>query len=316
MYSAAAANALGTLGAVCWSTQLIPQIILNHIRPSHTTGLQPSMMLLWAAAGVPLGVYNIVSDFNIALQIQPQILTLLSLITWSQCQYWGNGSEVDTTDGDDAQDERSTQRQRWSVGKCIVWLVGICLLLGGIEIALVSGLLKSQSRSFGRSDRQEIRRRTWPEILMAVLAATLLAAGVLRHYWDIYRHRTVRGISFAFVAIDAAGDLFSLISIFFQETIDVLGMIIYGTELVLWIGVFVCGGWFNLLPHWKRNFARWRSRHRRRSIHESDPARDSQSHVSATGGIALHTMPSSTSVFRTPSIVVQRNPNALHSSER
>lgn len=48
---------------------------------------------------------------------------------------------------------------------------------------------------------------------MAVLATVFLAAGVLRHYWDIYTHRTVRGISFIFVGIDAAGDLFSLISV-------------------------------------------------------------------------------------------------------
>lgn len=48
---------------------------------------------------------------------------------------------------------------------------------------------------------------------MAVLSACLLAAGVLRHYWDIYVHRTVRGISFFFVGIDAAGDLFSLVSV-------------------------------------------------------------------------------------------------------
>lgn len=50
-------------------------------------------------------------------------------------------------------------------------------------------------------------------VLMAVLSACLLAAGVLTHYWDIYVHRTVRGISFLFVGIDAAGDLFSLVSV-------------------------------------------------------------------------------------------------------
>ena len=58
----------------------------------------------------------------------------------------------------------------------------------------------------------------WPTTFMAVLAAALLAAGVLRHYWDIYTHRTVRGISFIFVGIDAAGDLFSLISICKQDS--------------------------------------------------------------------------------------------------
>lgn len=50
-------------------------------------------------------------------------------------------------------------------------------------------------------------------MLMAILSACLLAAWVLRHAWDIYIHRTVRGISFFFVGIDAAGDLFSLISV-------------------------------------------------------------------------------------------------------
>lgn len=46
------------------------------------------MMMLWAWAGVPLGVYNIVEAFNIALRIQPQILTLLSLVTWVQCYHY------------------------------------------------------------------------------------------------------------------------------------------------------------------------------------------------------------------------------------
>lgn len=46
------------------------------------------MMMLWAWAGVPLGVYNIVEEYNIALRVQPQILTFLSLITWIQCYYY------------------------------------------------------------------------------------------------------------------------------------------------------------------------------------------------------------------------------------
>lgn len=46
------------------------------------------MMMLWAWAGVPLGVYNIAEEFNIALRIQPQVLTLLSLVTWIQCYYY------------------------------------------------------------------------------------------------------------------------------------------------------------------------------------------------------------------------------------
>ena len=52
------------------------------------------MMFLWACAGVPLGIYNIVKDFNIALQIQPQILTFLSLITLGQCLFYEQATTV------------------------------------------------------------------------------------------------------------------------------------------------------------------------------------------------------------------------------
>lgn len=55
--------------------------------------------------------------------------------------------------------------------------------------------------------------RHWAVTLVGVISAVLLCAGVLRHYYDIYVHRTVRGISFIFVGIDAAGDVFSLVSV-------------------------------------------------------------------------------------------------------
>ena len=74
--------------------------------------------------------------------------------------------------------------------------------MGGVEAALILALQVAISRDMH-----------WPTPFMAVMAAVLLALGVLRHYWDIWIHRTVRGISFIFVGIDAAGDLFSLLSI-------------------------------------------------------------------------------------------------------
>lgn len=55
---------------------------------------------------------------------------------------------------------------------------------------------------------------------MGVLSTVLLSAGVLRHYIDIYVHQTVRGISFIFVGIDAAGDVFSLISVCTLSTLS------------------------------------------------------------------------------------------------
>ncbi|KAH7390711.1 PQ loop repeat-domain-containing protein [Pyrenochaeta sp. MPI-SDFR-AT-0127] len=265
-----AANVLGTMGAVCWSIQLIPQIIIN-TRRHNATGLQPTMMMLWAWAGVPLGVYNIAEEFNIALRIQPQILTLLSLVTWIQCYYY---------------------EKAWTILRSFAVVVPVACLMGTIEAALIIAVQHAKERGL-----------QWPSILMAVTSAMLLAAGVLRHYVDVYCHRTVRGISFIFVGIDALGDVFSLVSVIFQPRMDILGMVIYGTELVLWIGIFVCGAYYNLFP--------WivATRKERKIQPTADgivlPAlvgtEGSIRGAAVASGTVLNDLPSSTSVFRTPS---------------
>jgi len=231
--STIAANTLGTLGAICWSIQLLPQILQNY-RRKDTTGLQPTMMLLWASAGIPLGIYNIVRSFPVALQIQPQILTLLSLVTWAQTQYYPP-----------ARDEKPR-----SIAWCACVLGAVCAVAGGVEVGIVFALREATK---GRTEGQV--EYYWPVVLMGVLSAVLLCAGVGRHYVDIWRERTVRGISFLFCFIDALGDLTSLLSVVFWwkagRRLDVLGLVVYGSELVLWLGVFACGGRYNLRP-WVR----------------------------------------------------------------
>jgi hypothetical protein len=84
------------------------------------------------------------------------------------------------------------------------------------------------------------------------------------------------------VGIDAAGDVFSLTSVcksstlsiycllgtdfatVFQPKLDILGMVIYATEFVLWCGVFTCGGYFNLMP-WIRQKVSTRSQVKRQA---------------------------------------------------
>ncbi|CAK4031758.1 PQ loop repeat [Lecanosticta acicola] len=259
MDNSALANVFATFGAVCWSIQLIPQIVINW-RRHNATGLQPTMMMFWAWAGVPLGVYNIVSGFSIALRIQPQILTVLSLITWIQCYYY---------------------EKAWSVPRSLVVVLPLAIMMAGIELALVLALRIATSRGVH-----------WPVILMAALSALFLALGVLRHYWDIYVHRTVRGISFLFVGLDALGDLTSIISLLFQPRLDIAGLTIYSVEFALWLGIFACGGYYNLLPWLKRQYIS----HRRR-----ETASAPEIVVQRGNAIAMHVGTSSTSVFRTAS---------------
>ena len=161
----------------------------------------------------------------------------------------------------------------------------------GVQVSLIIALRISKQHNI-----------SWPMLLMAALSATLLAAGVRRHYWDIYTHRTVRGISFLFVGIDAAGDLFSLVSMFLQPKLDVAGMIIYGAELELWLGVFACGGYFNLMPWSKDQARRFKSRRIQRDESQDHTSSENRPPTNVpTTGVALRGLPSSTSVFRTPS---------------
>jgi hypothetical protein len=220
-------------------------------------------MMFWAWAGVPLGVYNIVSSFSIALQIQPQILAVLSLITWTQCYYY---------------------EHKWTITGTLTVTLPIACSMAGIEAGLIFALRHSLRHAID-----------WPVTLMAILAALFLALGVLRHYWDIYRYRTVRGISFFFVALDAMGDLTSLFSVLFLPKLDVLGLVIYGTEFVLWLGVFASGGYYNLLP-WVLLKMR-----QRKARQDSGSRRSSEEQGTRTADIALHGSSSSSSVFRTPS---------------
>ena len=218
-----AANVFGTMGAILWSlqvwlflsitfmvwlltfVQLLPQIWKNW-RRHDTEGLSGVFFMSWAIAGVPLGVYNIADDFNVALKIQPNILIFLSLVTWSQCHYYGE--------------------KKWSLSKVTIFSTIMAAGLGGIETGLVFALRVARDRG-----------HDWASTLMAVVAAVLLAGGVLRHYVDMYRTRSDAGLSLRFAVLDASGDVASILSVVFQPSLSILGLVIYGSELVIWIGL-------------------------------------------------------------------------------
>ena len=238
----------------------MPQIWLNY-RNHSAAGLSSGFMMLWAWAGIPLGVYNIVSDFSIALQIQPQILTCLSLVTWAQCNYY---------------------ERKWTLIKALTVVLPVACVMGGIEVALVYGICIAVERGLH-----------WPLVLMAALAAALLAMGVLEQYWSIWKHKSVHGISFLFCGIDALGDVTSIVSVIFRPHLDVVGLVAYAVELVLWLGVFAAGGYFGVVPC---------------IVQKSQNRRSNASYTGAEQGtevvndaVQLHEIPSTTSVFRTPS---------------
>ena len=94
----------------------------------------------------------------------------------------------------------------------------------------------------------------------------------------------------------------------FEHSINIVGMVIYATELVLWLGVFACGGAFNFVP-WVKARTTKGSRQQQLQQHENEQQAHGHGHghgheipiEGESEQISLHSMPSSTSVFRTAS---------------
>lgn len=202
-----AANVLGTIGTICWCVQTIPQIIHNY-RRKNTDGLPGSMLMLWAACGVPFGVYAIVQNFNIAIQLQPQCFAALTLIAWGQTLYYHN---------------------RWRAWTATLTTIIVAIAFAATEAILIVTLRIPYYRGV-----------KWPMMMMAIIASVMLAVGLIPPYFELAkRNGRVIGIDFTFLGIDYAGAFFSLMALVAQNTFDVLGGGLYLVNMVLEMGIII-----------------------------------------------------------------------------
>ena len=280
------------------------------------------MMLLWAVAGVPLGVYNIVEEMNVALRVQPQILTFLSLVTWAQCFYYR---------------KVGTPIQQLSKGPWMLMLTRKITLAKSFTCRLYrcsgphsrdlrrhrsgTGLRPASSSktrlgmaAYLNGGSQCLSAGRWrAEALLGHLRSPNRARNQLylcrdRRCWRPVLSRVCVYVSLVYVCLSGEdGETNSQQKnkrLVCKSSIDILGMVIYGTELTLWIGVFICGIVFNFVPWIEK-----RSKERKSRAQEQEERQH--------GDISRHEMPSSTSVFRTASgsdVVTRRVPHHGSSS--
>lgn len=141
------------------------------------------MMFLWSTCAVPFGVYAIVQNFNIPLQIQPQCFCLLCLVSWGQCKYYAS---------------------KWKARNVVLICTAILVVDGGLQGLLVWAIRNAYYR----------RGLEWPMTLMGVLACVLLVSGYVPIPFELAKRRgRVVGIDFLFLTIDWFGAFFSLISL-------------------------------------------------------------------------------------------------------
>jgi uncharacterized protein with PQ loop repeat len=170
---------------------LVPQITKNYRRHG-TDGLSAVMMLSWAIAAVPFGIYTIAQYLNIPLQLQPQLFLVLCLITWGQCMYYDRG---------------------WSLRKCIIVITALSLLSGGIEVGVIFGIRVTHLTIRADCKVPINNGVDWPAKIFGALGLVMIAVGLVPPYIDIYKERRVRGFSFIFLVIDMGGAFFSLLSL-------------------------------------------------------------------------------------------------------
>jgi len=181
--NAAAENALGTLGTICWTIQLIPQIWKSW-RTKSTDGLSPWFVLLWGISSAFMGVYAIVQDLNVPLILQPQLFGALCLASWVQCQYYGS------------------RRPR---GVCVAIYGAALAMLAGFQVGMVYAVRPSYERGDGRAVEA-----------FGIISSIILSLALFPQYYEIYVHREVVGISVPFMTIDMLGGVLSDLSLAFR----------------------------------------------------------------------------------------------------
>ncbi|KAG7443586.1 uncharacterized protein BT62DRAFT_988181 [Guyanagaster necrorhizus] len=220
--NAVAENALGTLGAVCWTIQLLPQIRKSW-RDKSTEGLSPWLVLIWGLTSIFLGVYAIVQKLSIALIVQPQLFGTLSLVSWGQCQYYDNN---------------------WSIKRSVLTVASIISLIGGLQAGMVFAVRPSYEHGNHRGVD-----------FFGVFASVMLAVGLLPQFYEIYKYKEVIGISILFMLVDLSGGVFSLLSLVFRDSFDALAGVAYGLVVVLDGMVILLAMILNPLAHRRRQRA-------------------------------------------------------------
>ncbi|KAM0753229.1 hypothetical protein T439DRAFT_323864 [Meredithblackwellia eburnea MCA 4105] len=212
-----AENVLGTMGAICWSVQLLPQAYKSYKRKD-TMGLSSWMLAIWWFGGIFLGAYVVVQNINIPLIVQPQCFTVLSAVCWAQCLHYDQGK---------------------SKKFCFLALISAIVVAGGLEAAFIFGAKSLESH--GNDKLTEAA---------GILSAIFIALGLLPQYVEIYKFRAVIGISLVFLLIDLLGGIFSFLSLIFAEgSFDYIASASYIIVVILEVGVFALAAILNPSHH-------------------------------------------------------------------
>jgi hypothetical protein len=120
--------------------------------------------------------------------------------------------------------------------KIIAYLAVFVTVSGALEGVLIPIIRRKNDQGI-----------TWPALIFGILASVLLALGLIPPYFELWKRKgRVVGIDLGFLVLDLSGAVFSLLSLIFQEELDILGMVIYTIVACMEIGKMTshCIWWF------------------------------------------------------------------------
>ncbi|KAJ5353937.1 hypothetical protein N7541_006501 [Penicillium brevicompactum] len=210
---------LGTIGTVLWCIQLIPQIWHNW-RRKKTDGFPAAMMFLWASCEF-LPVSCILERIKARKRKSRLDWAHKFVIVW-------HFKATEVQSGFVVRFDMVVADCGYSRNKAVLVCSAMVVLFGGLEALLILTLRIPYNNGV-----------TWPDIVVGVVAAILLSAGLLPPYFELWkRDGRVIGINWVFLSIDTLGGLFSLFALAAQGSFDILGGIMYILVVVLEAGIY------------------------------------------------------------------------------
>ncbi|KAF9780299.1 PQ loop repeat-domain-containing protein [Thelephora terrestris] len=214
-----AENVLGTIGTVCWSVQVIPQIWKSY-RSKSTDGLSEWLIFMWGISGPIAGVYIIVQNLNVPLILQPHALAFLFVISWTQCLFYG---------------------RKWPLKRCIIYGVALLALMAGCEMGIIYAVKYSKRKG-----------STVPLKSLSIMNSVFNGLGFIPQYWEIYKRKEVTGISITFLLADICGGVFSILSLAFKQKFDVFASVSYAVIVVMDMAIVIAALVLNPMARRKR----------------------------------------------------------------
>ncbi|RDB23451.1 Uncharacterized protein C2E12.03c [Hypsizygus marmoreus] len=198
-----AENVLGTIGTICWTCQLIPQIWKSW-REHSTAGLSHLLVCVPQSSKFERNSVDLPEILHPGLYgvwrlyLWPQLFGFLSLFSWGQCLYY--------------------DKKKSRLGACLI-AGSVMIIVGAVEAGMIFAI------------RPSMNHRAID--FFGILASIVIAGGLLPQYWEIWQRKEVVGISMPFMVIDILGGVFSFLSLIFRPQFDIVAAVAYMLVVVL-----------------------------------------------------------------------------------